>query len=69
MQLIDEGVLPHNAKPPQDILLRPTLDYIKWINSLQGHLRRQVIHLSPPCSIKVQKETVRVWEQDGSWSP
>ncbi|KAI4558342.1 hypothetical protein MJT46_012984 [Ovis ammon polii x Ovis aries] len=57
MQLIDEGVLPHNAKPPQDILLRPTLDYIKWINSLQGHLRRQVVHLSPPCSIKLQKET------------
>ncbi|KAJ1073470.1 hypothetical protein K5549_018507, partial [Capra hircus] len=56
MQLIDEGVLPHNAKPPQDILLRPTLDYVQWINSLPGHLRRQVVHLSPPCSIKVQKE-------------
>lgn len=69
MQLIDEGVLPHNAKPPQDILLRPTLDYVQWINSLPGHLRRQVVHLSPPCSIKVQKEMVRVWEQEGSRSP
>lgn len=69
MQLIDEGVLPQNAKPPKDILLLPTLDYIKWINSLPGHLRQQVIHLSPSCSIKVQKEMVRVWEQEGSWSP
>ncbi|CAM9970140.1 unnamed protein product [Rangifer tarandus platyrhynchus] len=56
MQLIDEGVLPQNAKPPKDILLLPTLDYIKWINSLPGRLRQQVIHLSPSCSIKVQKE-------------
>ncbi|XP_070627553.1 orphan sodium- and chloride-dependent neurotransmitter transporter NTT5-like isoform X1 [Bos indicus] len=56
MQLIDEGVLPQNAKPPKDILLLPTLDYIKWINSLPGHLRQKVIHLSPSCSIKVQKE-------------
>ncbi|XP_061244958.1 orphan sodium- and chloride-dependent neurotransmitter transporter NTT5-like isoform X1 [Bos javanicus] len=56
MQLIDEGVLPQNAKPPKDILLLPTMDYIKWINSLPGHLRQKVIHLSPSCSIKVQKE-------------
>ncbi|XP_065775459.1 orphan sodium- and chloride-dependent neurotransmitter transporter NTT5-like [Muntiacus reevesi] len=56
MQLIDEGVLPQNAKPPKDILLLPTLDYIKWINSLPGRLQQQVIHLSPSCSIKVQKE-------------
>ncbi|XP_020741349.1 orphan sodium- and chloride-dependent neurotransmitter transporter NTT5-like isoform X10 [Odocoileus virginianus] len=56
MQLIDEGVLPQNAKPPKDILLLPTLDYIKWINSLPGRLRQQVVHLSPSCSIKVQKE-------------
>ena len=69
MQLIDEGVLPQNAKPPKDILLLPTLDYIKWINSLPGHLRQKVIHLSPSCSIMVQKEMVRVWEQEGSWSP
>ncbi|KAF4011227.1 hypothetical protein G4228_002729 [Cervus hanglu yarkandensis] len=55
-QLIDEGVLPQNAKPPKDILLLPTLDYIKWINSLPGRLRQQVVHLSPSCSIKVQKE-------------
>ena len=56
MQLIDEGVLPQNAKPPKDILLLPTMDYIKWINSLPGHLRQKVIHLSPSCSIRCRRK-------------
>eukprot|EP00069_Balaena_mysticetus_P009734 bmy_06392T0 len=56
LKLIDKGVLPQDAKPPKDILLLPALDYLEWINSLPRYLRHQVIHLSPSCSIKAQKE-------------
>ncbi|XP_072822745.1 orphan sodium- and chloride-dependent neurotransmitter transporter NTT5-like isoform X2 [Vicugna pacos] len=56
MKLIDKGVLPQDAKPPEDILLLPTMDYLDWINNLPGYLQHQVIHFSPSCSIKAQKE-------------
>lgn len=58
MKLIDKGVLPQDVKPPEDILLLPTMDYLDWINNLPGHLQHQVIHFSPSCSIKAQKEKV-----------
>ncbi|XP_039734634.1 orphan sodium- and chloride-dependent neurotransmitter transporter NTT5-like [Pteropus medius] len=58
MNLIDKGVLPQDAKPPKDILLQPSpsLVYLDWIDSLPGHLKYQVIHFAPSCSIKAQKE-------------
>uniref|UniRef100_A0A8C9DEI1 Transporter n=1 Tax=Prolemur simus TaxID=1328070 RepID=A0A8C9DEI1_PROSS len=56
MKLISKGVLPQDAKPPENILLMPPLDYLDWINNLPEHLQYQVIHHSLPCSIKVQKE-------------
>ncbi|XP_066874294.1 orphan sodium- and chloride-dependent neurotransmitter transporter NTT5 [Kogia breviceps] len=56
MKLTDKGVLPQDAKPPKDIPLLPALDYLEWINSLPRYLRHQVIHLSPSCSLKAQKE-------------
>ncbi|XP_015978009.2 orphan sodium- and chloride-dependent neurotransmitter transporter NTT5 isoform X2 [Rousettus aegyptiacus] len=58
MDLINKGLLPQDAEPPKDILLQPSpsLVYLDWINSLPGHLKYQVIHFSPSCSIKAQKE-------------
>ncbi|XP_034494457.1 orphan sodium- and chloride-dependent neurotransmitter transporter NTT5 isoform X2 [Ailuropoda melanoleuca] len=56
MNLIKKGVLPQDAKPPEDILLLPALDYLEWISNLPQHLQYQVIHFSPTCSIKTQKE-------------
>ncbi|XP_037676027.1 orphan sodium- and chloride-dependent neurotransmitter transporter NTT5-like isoform X2 [Choloepus didactylus] len=57
MNLIATGVLPQGAKPPESILLRPNLEYLNWIDQLPQHLQHQIIHFSPPCSIKTQKET------------
>nr|XP_023505882.1 orphan sodium- and chloride-dependent neurotransmitter transporter NTT5-like isoform X14 [Equus caballus] len=56
MKLIDDGVLPQDAKPPENILLQPPLDYLDWISNLPRHLQDQVIRFSPSCSIKAQKE-------------
>ncbi|XP_008567563.1 PREDICTED: orphan sodium- and chloride-dependent neurotransmitter transporter NTT5-like, partial [Galeopterus variegatus] len=56
VMLIAKGVLPQHAKPPKNILFKPPLDYLDWINKLPQHLHHQVIHSSPSCSIKVQKE-------------
>ncbi|XP_021536760.1 orphan sodium- and chloride-dependent neurotransmitter transporter NTT5-like [Neomonachus schauinslandi] len=56
MNLIKKGVLPQDAKPPEDILLLPSLDYLEWISNLPQHLQYQVIHSTPSCSIKTQKE-------------
>ncbi|XP_027475912.2 orphan sodium- and chloride-dependent neurotransmitter transporter NTT5-like isoform X3 [Zalophus californianus] len=58
MNLIKKGVLPQDAKPPEDILLSPALDYLEWISNLPQHLQYQVIHSTPSCSIKTQKEKV-----------
>ncbi|XP_025705619.1 orphan sodium- and chloride-dependent neurotransmitter transporter NTT5-like isoform X2 [Callorhinus ursinus] len=58
MNLIKKGVLPQDAKPPEDILLSPALDYLEWISNLPQHLQDQVIHSTPSCSIKTQKEKV-----------
>ncbi|XP_077919706.1 orphan sodium- and chloride-dependent neurotransmitter transporter NTT5 [Halichoerus grypus] len=66
MNLIKKGVLPQDAKPPEDILLLPSLDYLEWISNLPQHLQYQVIHSTPSCSIKTQKEKVRLWEQEGA---
>ncbi|XP_076987308.1 orphan sodium- and chloride-dependent neurotransmitter transporter NTT5-like isoform X2 [Tamandua tetradactyla] len=57
MTLIAKGVLPQGATPPEDILLRPNLEYLAWIDQLPQHLQHQIVHFSPPCSIKAQKET------------
>lgn len=66
MNLIDKGVLPQDARPPEDILRQPSpsLVYLDWIDSLPGHLKYQVIYFSPSCSIKAQKEQVCLcrWE-------
>ncbi|XP_034842464.1 orphan sodium- and chloride-dependent neurotransmitter transporter NTT5-like [Mirounga leonina] len=66
MNLIKKGVLPQDAKPPEDILLLPSLDYLEWISNLPQHLQYQVIHSTPSCSIKTQKEKVCLWVQEGA---
>lgn len=66
MNLIKKGVLPQDAKPPEDILLLPALNYLEWISNLPQHLQYQVIHFSPSCSIKTQKEKVCLWGQEGA---
>ncbi|CAK7300183.1 Orphan sodium- and chloride-dependent neurotransmitter transporter NTT5 [Vulpes lagopus] len=54
--LIKKGMLPQDAKPPEDMLYLTTLDYLDWISKLPQYLQYQVIHFSPSCSIKMQKE-------------
>ncbi|XP_013974415.2 orphan sodium- and chloride-dependent neurotransmitter transporter NTT5-like isoform X6 [Canis lupus baileyi] len=54
--LIKRGMLPQDAKPPEDMLYLTTLDYLDWISKLPQYLQYQVIHFSPSCSIKMQKE-------------
>lgn len=66
MKLIDKGVLPQDAKPPENILLQPPLDYLDWISNLPRHLQDQVVHFSPSCSIKEQKEKVCLCGQEGA---
>ncbi|XP_042775595.1 orphan sodium- and chloride-dependent neurotransmitter transporter NTT5-like isoform X3 [Panthera leo] len=56
ISLIKKGVLPQDAKPPEDILLLPALDYLDWISNLPQHLQYPVIHFSPSCSIMTQKD-------------
>nr|XP_012609929.1 orphan sodium- and chloride-dependent neurotransmitter transporter NTT5-like isoform X1 [Microcebus murinus]XP_012609930.1 orphan sodium- and chloride-dependent neurotransmitter transporter NTT5-like isoform X1 [Microcebus murinus]XP_012609931.1 orphan sodium- and chloride-dependent neurotransmitter transporter NTT5-like isoform X1 [Microcebus murinus] len=56
MKLISKGLLPPNAKPPENILLMPPIDYLDWISTLPTYLQYQVIQHSLPCSIKVQEE-------------
>uniref|UniRef100_G3UIS7 Uncharacterized protein n=1 Tax=Loxodonta africana TaxID=9785 RepID=G3UIS7_LOXAF len=52
--LIAKGVLPHKAKPPENIL--QSLDYLDWISQLPQNLQYQIIQLAPSCSIKTQTE-------------
>ncbi|XP_072613005.1 orphan sodium- and chloride-dependent neurotransmitter transporter NTT5-like [Vulpes vulpes] len=54
--LIKKGMLPQDAKPPEDMLYLTTLDYLDWISKLPQYLQYQVIYFSPSCSIKMQKE-------------
>ncbi|XP_053464096.1 orphan sodium- and chloride-dependent neurotransmitter transporter NTT5-like [Nycticebus coucang] len=55
-KLILSGVLPKEAKTPENILLMPPQNYLDWINDLPPHLQYQIIHHALPCSIKVQTE-------------
>lgn len=57
MDMIKSGVLPKNVSPPPDILLLPPMDYLKWIDSLPGHLKYQIMQVSS-CSIETQSEKV-----------
>ncbi|XP_046935095.1 orphan sodium- and chloride-dependent neurotransmitter transporter NTT5-like [Lynx rufus] len=59
ISLIKKGVLPQDAKPPEDILLLPALDYLDWISNLPQHLQYPVIRFSPSCSIMTQKDKVQ----------
>ncbi|KAF7480404.1 hypothetical protein GHT09_008403 [Marmota monax] len=56
IELISIGVLPKEAKPPDNILLMLPQDYLNWIIHLPRYLQYQVIHHSLSCSIRVQKE-------------
>ncbi|XP_012588955.1 PREDICTED: orphan sodium- and chloride-dependent neurotransmitter transporter NTT5-like [Condylura cristata] len=56
MMLVSEGLLPPSATPPPHIQLQPPLDYLAWVGSLPRSLQQQIIHRSPPCSIKPQTE-------------
>ncbi|KAM5133557.1 orphan sodium- and chloride-dependent neurotransmitter transporter NTT5-like [Callospermophilus lateralis] len=56
IELISIGVLPKEAKPPDNILLMLPQDYLNWIIHLPRYLQYQVIHRSLSCSIRVQKE-------------
>ncbi|XP_045296536.1 orphan sodium- and chloride-dependent neurotransmitter transporter NTT5-like isoform X5 [Leopardus geoffroyi] len=56
ISLIKKGVLPQDAKPPEDILLLPALDYLDWISNLPQYLQYPVIRFSPSCSIMTQKD-------------
>ncbi|XP_054444386.1 orphan sodium- and chloride-dependent neurotransmitter transporter NTT5-like [Pteronotus mesoamericanus] len=58
LSLIDKGVLPQGVRPPPNILLLTPPDYENWIESLPQHLKHQVIHFSPPCSIRAQEGKV-----------
>lgn len=59
-------MLPQDAKPPEDMLYLTTLDYLDWISKLPQYLQYQVIHFSPSCSIKMQKEKVCLWGQESA---
>uniref|UniRef100_A0A8D2HJX5 Uncharacterized protein n=1 Tax=Urocitellus parryii TaxID=9999 RepID=A0A8D2HJX5_UROPR len=66
IELISVGVLPKEAKPPDNILLMLPQDYLNWIIHLPRYLQYQVIHRSLSCSVRVQKEKVRLWGQAGA---
>lgn len=51
-------MLPHAAWPPIDIIHKPPLEYLTWINQLPNNLKSEVIHQTLPCSILLQKEKV-----------
>ncbi|KAM4825373.1 orphan sodium- and chloride-dependent neurotransmitter transporter NTT5-like isoform 2-T2 [Thomomys bottae] len=55
-KFISQGILPQKAKPPDDMLHRPPVDYLAWVTGLPRHLQHKVIQLSPSCSIMVKKE-------------
>ncbi|XP_069857102.1 orphan sodium- and chloride-dependent neurotransmitter transporter NTT5-like [Dipodomys merriami] len=55
-KFIAQGILPQKAKPPDDMLHRPPMDYLAWITGLPKHLQHKVIQLSPSCSIMVKEE-------------
>ncbi|XP_054566627.1 orphan sodium- and chloride-dependent neurotransmitter transporter NTT5-like [Eptesicus fuscus] len=58
LDMIKRGVLPQNVSPPPGILT--PRDYLKWIDSLPGHLQYQIMHASPSCSIEaLSKEFMR----------
>uniref|UniRef100_I3NE42 Transporter n=1 Tax=Ictidomys tridecemlineatus TaxID=43179 RepID=I3NE42_ICTTR len=56
IELISVGVLPKEAKPPDNILLMLPQDYLNWIIHLPRYLQYQVIHRSLSCSVREQKE-------------
>uniref|UniRef100_A0A8D2DDN8 Orphan sodium-and chloride-dependent neurotransmitter transporter NTT5 n=1 Tax=Sciurus vulgaris TaxID=55149 RepID=A0A8D2DDN8_SCIVU len=56
IELISIGLLPEEAKPPDNILFMLPLDYLNWIIHLPRYLQYQVIHRSLSCSIRVQNE-------------
>ncbi|XP_011249212.1 solute carrier family 6 (neurotransmitter transporter)-like isoform X3 [Mus musculus] len=58
INLIANGVLPKAAWPPGDIIHKPPLEYLAWINQLPNNLKSQVIHQTLPCSILIQKEKI-----------
>ncbi|XP_048224914.1 orphan sodium- and chloride-dependent neurotransmitter transporter NTT5 [Perognathus longimembris pacificus] len=55
-KFISKGILPQKARPPDDVLRRPPMDYLMWIMGLPKHLQHKVIQLSPSCSVMVKNE-------------
>ncbi|ERE70087.1 sodium-dependent neutral amino acid transporter SLC6A17-like protein [Cricetulus griseus] len=56
VKLITKGVLSQAVWPPQDLIHKPPLEYLLWINQLPRNLQEEVVHFSLPCSILVQTE-------------
>ncbi|KAM5297518.1 sodium-dependent neutral amino acid transporter B(0)AT2-like [Glossophaga mutica] len=56
MNLVEKGMMPRDVKPPEHFLLLSPLDYLNWVENLPGHVKYQIIRISPSCSIKVLEE-------------
>lgn len=65
LNLIANGVLPQAAWPPQDIIHKSPPEYLNWISHLPSSLQNEIVQLTLPCSILVQKEKVCLSEGPG----
>ncbi|XP_031242444.1 orphan sodium- and chloride-dependent neurotransmitter transporter NTT5-like isoform X3 [Mastomys coucha] len=58
LNLIANGELPPAAWPPKDIIHKPPLEYLHWINKLPSNLQSEIIYLTLHCSILIEKEEI-----------
>ncbi|XP_005084880.2 orphan sodium- and chloride-dependent neurotransmitter transporter NTT5 [Mesocricetus auratus] len=56
VKLITKGLLPQAAGPPQDIIHKHPLAYLRWFSQLLRNTQEDVLRFSLPCSIMLQKE-------------
>lgn len=58
LNLVANGVLPQAAWPPKDIIRKTPLEYLDWISHLPRNLQNEIIHLTLPCSLLMEKKKV-----------
>ena len=54
LNLVNMGILPPEAQPPQNLIGNPTSIFTSWFNSLSNPIKKEVLSHVPECNLEEQ---------------
>uniref|UniRef100_A0A8C6CQT5 Solute carrier family 6 member 16 n=1 Tax=Moschus moschiferus TaxID=68415 RepID=A0A8C6CQT5_MOSMO len=54
LKLVNMGILPPEAQPPQNLIGNPTSIFTSWFNSLSNPIKKEVLSHVPECNLEEQ---------------